>query len=324
MATATAVTSVPTLDTTAEIERIARALREQIGRRLHRRGAVLGLSGGIDSSTTAALLVEALGPERVLGLLMPEGESHDESLTLGREVAEHLGIRTVVEDIGPVLEASGCYRRRDEAIRRAVPAYDAGWKAALVRGDVLSKDAVRTYALLVEAPDGTRQRARLGSEDFMQIVAATSMKQRTRKMLEYYHADRLGWAVAGTPNRLEYELGFFVKNGDGAADVKPIAHLYKTQVYQLAEALGIPEDIRTRPPTTDTYPIEGSQDEFFFPLPLPLMDVCLWGRTEGRPPEEIARLVDLAPEQVLRVYRDIDARRRAAEPLHLAPLLVTG
>ncbi len=140
--------------------------------------------------------------------------------------------------------------------------------------------------------------------------------------MEYYHADRLGFAVAGTPNRLEYDQGFFVKQGDGAADIKPIAHLYKTQVYALAEHLGVPKEITSRPPTTDTYSLAQTQEEFYFALDYRRMDLCLYAFNHGVPPIEAARVVDLSVAQVDRIYRDIEAKRRATRYLHLAPLLV--
>jgi len=141
-------------------------------------------------------------------------------------------------------------------------------------------------------------------------------------MLEYYHADRLNFAVTGTPNRLEYDQGFFVKLGDGAADVKPIAHLYKTQVYQLAQYLGVPKEIRQRPPTTDTYSLSQGQDEFYFSLPYDKMDLCLYGKNNGISVETVAEYLDLKPEQIQRVYDDIDTKRLTTRYLHLSPLLV--
>jgi NAD+ synthase len=147
------------------------------------------------------------------------------------------------------------------------------------------------------------------------------MKQRTRKQMEYYHADRLNYAVLGTPNRLEYDQGFFVKLGDGAADVKPIAHLYKSQVYQLAEFLGLPEEVRTRPPTTDTYSLPQGQDEFYFSLPYEAMDLCLYGKNHGVAAAEVAAAVGLTPPQVEHVFADIDRKRSTTRYLHLAPLL---
>jgi NAD+ synthase len=157
---------------------------------------------------------------------------------------------------------------------------------------------------------------------YLNILAATNFKQRIRKMMEYYHADRLNYAVTGTPNRLEYDQGFFVKLGDGSADIKPIAHLYKTQVYQLAEYLGIPKEIRSRPPTTDTYSLAQGQDEFYFSLPYDKMDLCLYGKNNGFSPADIASSVGLPTDQVQRVFQDIDAKRLATRYLHMPPILI--
>jgi len=148
------------------------------------------------------------------------------------------------------------------------------------------------------------------------------MKQRTRKQLEYYHADRLNYAVAGTPNRLEYDQGFFVKNGDGAADIKPIAHLYKTQVYALAAHLGLPAEVCSRPPTTDTWSLAQSQEEFYFSVPYPVMDLCLFGLENGIPVADVAARSGLTAEQVETVWRDIKSKRAATRYLHEPPLLV--
>src|ERR1017187_1539384 len=255
------------LDHAREADRIVAAMREHVLRRFRKKGVVVGLSGGIDSSTVAALSVRALGPERVLGLLMQERDSSAATLPLSQQLARHLGIKTVHEDITGILEAVGCYRRRDEAIRLVVPEYGPGWKSKIVLPNVFDEDQFRLFSIVVQSPAGRQTEARLTVEAYLGIVAATNFKQRTRKMLEYYHADRLNFAVTGTPNRLEYDQGFFVKLGDGAADIKPIAHLYKSQVDALAEYLGVPEEIRSGQPTTDTYSLPQSQEEFYFSLP---------------------------------------------------------
>ena len=282
---------------------------------------MLGLSGGIDSSVVAALCVRAFGKEKVLGLFMPERHSSDDALTLGRLLADSLGIEAIVEDIAPALEGLGCYRRQDEAIRSIVPQYGGDWKCKLVLPSILETDRLNVTRLTVQSPQGEVSTVRLTPAAYLQIVAATNYKQRVRKMTEYYHADRLNYAVAGTPNRLEYDQGFFVKQGDGAADVKPIAHLYKTQVYQLAAHLGIPEEIRRRPPTTDTFSMPQTQEEFYFALPYDRMDLCLYALNQGIPAAEVAPLVELTPEQVERVFKDIEAKRRATKYLHTPPLL---
>ena len=289
-------------------------------REMRRRGTVLGISGGVDSAVVAALCVRALGKERVLGLYMPEADSSEDSLRLGREVAGLLGIATELENITAILEAAGCYRRRDDAIRSVVPGYEASYKCKIVLPNLIDGSAYQVFSVVVQSPDGVETRTRLPLDAYLTIVAATNFKQRTRKMIEYYHADRLNYAVAGTPNRLEYDQGFFVKNGDGAADLKPIAHLYKSQIYQLAEYLGVPEEIRLRPPTTDTYSLEQSQEEFYFALPYEKMDLSIYARDPGIAPAELADALGLTAEQAAKVYSVIDAKRRAARYLHLPPL----
>lgn len=309
------------LDAQKEITRIAETLRSQVLKHLRRRGIVLGLSGGIDSSVTAALAVRAVGAGKTLGVLMPERDSDPESLRLGKLVADAFGIPYVIEDIGPILDAAGCYRRRDEAIRKVVPDFGPEWGCKAVI-DGAGHGGLNLTSLVTQSPSGETRKVRMPLDVYQAVIAATNMKQRTRKQLEYYHADRLNYAVAGTPNRLEYDQGFFVKNGDGAADVKPIAHLYKTQVYQLAGALGVPAEILGRPPTTDTWSIPQTQDEFYFALPYREMDICLFALTHGIDAADTARAIGLTVEQVENVWRDIASKRRATRYLQESPLLV--
>jgi len=316
-------TELLALDAEAEVERIAEALRVQVGERLRRRGLVVAMSGGVDSSVCAALAVRAFGPKRVHGLFMPERDSSPESLHLARGLAEQLGIGWTLEDITPALEALGCYRRRDEAVRQVVPEYGDGWACKIVLpGQLLDSDRLNVYYVAVRPPQGEIREVRLTAQSYLQIVAATNFKQRVRKTLEYYHADRLHYAVTGTPNRLEYDQGFFVKGGDGLADVKPIAHLYKTQVYQLADHLGVPKGITARPPTTDTYSLPQSQEEFYFSLPALTMDLVLYAKNAGWSIERAAERLDLSAEQVARAFTDIDQKRSTTDYLHLPPLLV--
>ena len=322
MSTKTFSSDLLKLDWAREAEKIGAVLRETVLRKFRKKGVVVGLSGGIDSSVVGALSVRALGPERVLGLLMPERDSAPETLTLSRQLADHLGIQAIHEDISGILEAAGCYRRRDEAIRSVIPGYGPGWKSKIVLPGVVDDGRYRIFSVIAQSPGGERIDARLSLEAYLGIVAATNFKQRTRKMLEYYHADRLNFGVAGTPNRLEYDQGFFVKLGDGAADIKPIAHLYKSQVYEMAAFLGLPESIRKRLPTTDTYSLSQSQEEFYFSLPYEKMDLVLYGKNQGFSADEIGRVLELRADQVERVFRDIESKRRVAAYLGAPPVLV--
>jgi NAD+ synthase len=310
------------LDVEAEARRIEETIRAQVLRDLRRKGAVLGLSGGIDSSVVAALCARALGKDKVLGIFMPERDSSDDALRLGKLLADAVGVESMIENIGPTLRALGCYTRQDEAIRTVVPEYGEGWKCKITLPSILETERLNYFSLTTESPSGEQQTTRLPLKAYLQLVASTNFKQRVRKTMEYYHADRLNYAVAGTPNRLEYDQGFFVKQGDGTADFKPIAHLYKTQVYALAEYLGVPEEIRRRPPTTDTYSMAQTQEEFYFALPYHRMDLCLYAKNHGVPASEVAPVVGITEEQVERVFKDIDAKRRATRYGHLKPLLV--
>jgi NAD+ synthase len=311
------------IDAEQATNQITAAVESAVIQRMRKRGVVVGLSGGVDSSVCAALCVRALGPERVVGLLMPERESSADSLELGRLAAESVGITAVVEDITDALDAVGCYRRRDDAIRSLIPEYGPEWRCKVSLPSVIGSDQYRIFSVIAQAPDGTQRRARVTPSTYLELIAATSFKQRTRKMMEYYHADRRNYAVVGTPNLLEYDQGFFVKNGDGAADVKPIAHLYKSQVYQLAEYLGVPDTIRMRPPTTDTYSLPQTQEEFYFSLPYDKMDLCLYAQNNGIEAGDVGAALGLAVQDVERVFRDIEAKRRASRYLHLEPQLVT-
>ena len=309
------------IDLDAEITAISDSIRAALRNKLHRRGLVVAISGGIDSSVASALSVEALGPGKVFGVLMPEDESSSESLERGTQLAEHLGINYVVKNIGETLRAIGCYDERDAAIRSVFPEYADGWKNKIVISGGLA-GGINYFKLVVQDPEGAAYEKALPLNEYLTIVAATNYKQRIRKSIEYFHADRLNYAVVGTPNRLEYDQGFFVKNGDGSADVKPIAHLYKSQVYALARHMGLPDEICNAVPTTDTYTLDQGQDEFYFALPFREMDIALYFFNQGAAAGELAEELGITEAMAASVYRDIESKRRTTEYQHLRPILV--
>lgn len=301
------------IDGPTAARRIEAFLVHTVARGLNRRGVVLGVSGGIDSAVCAAVATRALGPDRVFALLMPERESSDDGHGRATRLCEKLGISYAVEDITASLEAIGCYRRRDDVIRKVFPEYGPDWRHKIVISNAsLEQDRIPYFNLVVETPNGERSSRRMPLDVYLQVVAATNFKQRIRKNMEYFHAERLNYAVLGTPNRLEYELGFFVRGGDGLADLKPIAHLYKTQVYALAEYLGVPADIRSQTPSTDTYSLPQTQEEFYFALPYDQADLVLYAMSNGVCLNEVSQVLGLGLPQIERACRDFLGKHRLA------------
>ena len=310
------------IDAAAETERIVAGIRGMVLRQWNRQGAVVGVSGGIDSAVVAFLCARALGKDRVLALFTPETESSPDRLRLGRLVAEASGVRSAVEDISSILRAAQCYKRRDQAIRGVVPEYGEGYRCRVVLPGAQGTWLPGLFSVVVQPPAGRAKWIDLDARAYRGVLSAESFKQRARKMMEYYYADLLQYAVAGSSNRLEYDQGFFVKNGDGAADFRPIAHLYRSQVCQLAAHLGVPGEILRRPRSSAGYPLEHPADESYFMLSLEGMDFCLYGFNNGMPAAAIGAAIGLDSDQVEIVYDAILAKRRAAEYLRAAPLLV--
>jgi NAD+ synthase len=310
------------IDAAAETDRIVGQLRSLV-RQLKRGGAVVGVSGGIDSAVVLALAVKALGAGRVVALTLPERDSDPISETLAGELCATFGVSPIREDIRDALEGFGCYRRRDEAIARVIPEYDAakGYKAKIVLPqNLLDEDTLNVFSVVVITPDGQELSKPLPPAEFLQIVAASNLKQRCRMSMLYYHGELRNYAVFGTANKNEHDQGFFVKYGDGGVDIKVIGHLFKTQVYQLAEHLGVPQSIRSRPPTTDTYSAPCDQQEFFFRLPFETMDLLWYAQTHGVSAAEAAPVMGLTERQVQRAFDDFIRKERATDYLRLAPV----
>ncbi|MCU7815427.1 MAG: NAD(+) synthase [Candidatus Thiodiazotropha sp. (ex Rostrolucina anterorostrata)] len=308
-------------DRDKEVERICETMRNIMRSKLRRRGVVVAVSGGIDSSVSAALAVKAFGANKAFFIQLPEVDSAEDTQSRGSQLIEHLGVEHTTHNIAATLDAIGCYDARDEAIIKTFPEYTDGWKNKIVIKGGLNGQ-VNHFMLVVQDPHGQMHEKRLDLREYLQIVAATNYKQRIRKSIEYYHADRLNYAVIGTPNRLEYDQGFFVKNGDGSADLKPIAHLYKTQVYALAKHLGLPESICNAIPTTDTYSLPQGQDEFYFALPYQEMDKALWAHNVGASASDLASMLNISEEQAKFVFQNIDNKRKTTHYLHAKPYLI--
>lgn len=313
------------IDPERETQRIVQTLQDTIRAQMHRRGGVVGISGGVDSSVVLGLCVRAFGAQNVTAVMLPEKDSDPESERLARLVAESFSVTPILENITPVLDGFGCYARRDEAIRRVFLEYDAaaGYKAKIVLPqNLLEGDTLNFFSLTIITPSGEEKTQRLPVREYSQIVAASNFKQRTRMSMLYYHAELRNYAVIGTANKNEHGQGFFVKWGDGGVDIQPIAHLFKTQVYQLAAYLGVPDEIQQRPPTTDTYSAPSTQQEFFFRLPFVVMDMLWHAQEMGVPAAEAARVMDMEEVQVQRAYNDFLRKQRTTEYLRMSPVFL--
>ncbi|HTY47960.1 MAG TPA: NAD(+) synthase [Methanomassiliicoccales archaeon] len=307
------------LDCDREIERICSFIKQQTTS-MKREGVVVGLSGGIDSALSSSLCVEALGKESVLGLILPEKESNPISAQYAKKHARRLGIKILEIDITPVLEGFGTYEKRDAIIRKMVPDYEPDSRIKItLPGNLLARDAYNFFTLNIMRRNGEVSSCRLNKATLNGIVAATDTKQRTRMMQLYYYAEMNNYLVCGTTNRSEQMQGFFVKYGDGGVDIEPIAHLYKTQVYQISRRLGVMKEILDRVPSPDTFSYEVSDEEFYFRMPYDVLDLLLyaWENKIGIP--EVCEALDLEEQQVARAFREIANKHNSTKHLRESP-----
>ena len=304
-----------------EVEKITSKLRDDIHIKLKRNGAVVGISGGIDSSVTLALAALALGGENVLGIMLPEKDSNSESKEFALKLAEKFNVQTVEENITKSLEGFGCYQRR-EAVASIFPEYiPVDYKMKIgVNKSGINQNLPPVFSLTIIDREGNEKNKMLPAREYLQIVAASNFKQRCRMSMLYYHGERMHYAVVGTPNKHEVEQGFFVKYGDGGADIMPIAHLYKSQVYQLAEYLGVPQEIIKRTPTTDTYTAEQTQEEFFFQMPYKEMDLLWYAFENEIDPLEIQIATGKTTEEINLIFNNFNRKQRTTEYLRMSPI----
>jgi NAD+ synthase len=304
------------------VNEIVNKLRQDVLYTFKRTGGVVGISGGIDSSVCLALSVKAFGSDKVLGIIMPEKDSSPDSEELALKLAGKFGVQTIKEEITDALNGFRCYERRDEAVKRVFQEYDPrSYKMKIgIRQSGLFNNLPPVFSLTIIDEKGEQKDKIIPAREYLQIVAASNFKQRSRMSILYYNAEALHYAVIGTPNKHEQEQGFFVKYGDGGADVMPIGNLYKTQVYELAEYLGIPGDIIERIPTTDTYSASQTQEEFFYQLPFRLMDIYWYGYENEYTPQEVANVMDETTERIAALFRNFERKRKTTEYLRMSPV----
>lgn len=309
------------IDPALKTEKIVSRLRTELIQKLHKKGAVIGISGGLDSSVVLALCVRALSSDKILALMIPEKDSSSDSLKLDQILAEIFNVKYVVEEISDSLTALGFYRRRDNAVKKVFPEYNESYimKITIPKNNT-SKGLINFFNLSIITPTGEEKIKRLPISEYLEIVVASNLKQRGRINMIYYHAEENNYCVVGTGNKNEYKLGFFVKNSDGRVDIMPIGHLFKSQVYQLAEYLGIPDEILKRTPTTDTHSAEQTQEESFFKVLFKILDPDWLGMEMEVWAEVIDETHDIDTAYVNNVIPDIKSKTRTTEHLRYSPI----
>jgi len=308
------------------VDKLTHNIKKDVADKFRRRGAVLGVSGGIDSSVTLALVVRALGSENVIAVMLPEKDSSPESLRLGKQLAEKFNVKYEIENISEALDGFKCYARRDEAVKRVFPDYDSArhtFKIGLNEPSIAT-NMPSVFFITVIDEEGNERKKKLPAPELLQIVAASNFKQRTRMSMLYYYAEKHHYAVIGTSNKQEINQGFFVKHGDGGVDLMAIGNLYKTQVYQLAHYLDIPEEIVNRTPTSDTYSAEQTQEEFFFQLPFNEMDLLWYAYENGYDSKEAAQVVEKSPEAIANIFKSFKRKQKTTDYLRLEPIKYNG
>lgn len=308
------------IDCAAEASRICEFMKKTVLKDYRKKGVVVGLSGGIDSALTAALSVKTFGKARVQGVIIPEKESSPESEILARQLANWLQIKTETVPITSILQSLGVYQRREAIVRKYFPEFAEGWKYKMaISKDTLEREGLNVFHLFAIDKEGVTHKERLSLDDYLEMVAATDMKQRTRMMQLYFYAEKSNCIVAGTTNKSELLQGYFVKYGDGGVDMEPIAHLYKMQVFQLSEFLGVPQEIIRRTPSPDTWSAGVSDEEFYFKIPYDLLDLLLFAHEEQVPLEGVSSVLNIPPDKILRFYKDFDGKNKATWHLRVMP-----
>jgi NAD+ synthase len=303
-----------------ELKKLSEFIVKQVKIVFRRKGVIIGLSGGIDSACMVSVAVHAMGKEKVVGLILPERESNPISREYAIKHAQDLGIEFRDTDISPTVDSVVEYTWRDEYIKKIIPEYEPGYKYNItLPTDLLERDAFSFYNLQVQKPNGDIMKKRLNLEEFRTITSFANIKIRARMLHLYAEADRRSLVVAGTTNRTEYILGDFCKYGDGGTDIEPFSHLYKNQIYQLAEYLKVIPEIVNRQPSPDTFSLPVSDQEFFFRIPFDKLDYLLYAWEHNVSIEETAKVLDLSEVAVKRAYKDFTSKTNTTAHLREMP-----
>jgi NAD+ synthase len=268
--------------TRRECEQFVRSVVEDAGAE----GVVVAMSGGVDSTTAATLAVEALGPERVYGLVLPADATGEANRRDAQDTAERLCIDFRTVDVQPVVDVFEHALTREQWLRGNPAVAHQQAEGETHDGD----------------PDGLTE-------------ALGNLAARVRMAAAYFEANTTDRLVLGTSNRTELLLGYFTKHGDGGSDLLPLGDLYKTEVRALATALGVPDSIVRKPATADLWRDQTDVDDLG--APYGTLDGVLWELVEeGRDVEAAARRlgVDRALVERVAAMKEASAHKRTLPP----------
>jgi NAD+ synthase len=300
------------------VDSICDFIKNEISNKFQRRGAVVGLSGGIDSAVTTALCVRAMGHEKVLGLIMPEKESEPESQILAKQFANKYNIKTETIDISSILDSFGVYENKEKIVKEKFPNFNKNCKYRLVVPPKFENTVGIPYLDILD--DKNKQhKLKISSFDFLALTAATSIKHRVRMTMLYYYGEKNNFTVMGTTNKSEYLQGYFVKYGDGGSDIEPIVNLYKSQIYQLGQFLDIPKEILTKDASPDVWSFTTNDEEFFYSVPYDTVDLILYARENDLPIKEIQKLSNLSTENIENLLRFQNQKQNKSQHMREIP-----
>ena len=303
--------------------KVCEFIKYEVQNNLNKKGAVVGLSGGIDSAVTAALCARSIGSENVLGLILPEQESDSQSEILATSVAEKFNLNFEVINITPILESFGVYRIKEQIVKEKFSDFDNSCKYR-VMVPPKSENSVGIPFLEIFDNEKKSHKFKISSKEFLTLTAATSIKHRVRMTLLYFCAEKNNFSVIGTTNKSEYLQGYFVKYGDGGSDIEPLVNIYKSQIYQLGNFLDVPKRILSKNASPDVWSLSTNDEEFFYSVPYDVVDLILYAREQGLSETEVEKISDLSLESIQSLFRmqnmkELQSKHMREIPHHWEP-----
>ena len=301
-----------------KINEITNFIKNEVFEIYQKKGVAVGLSGGIDSAITAALCTKSIGSEKILGLILPEKESDVNSKNLALQIAEKYNIETKSIDITNILESFGVYENKERIVKEKFPNYNEKCKYRVVVPPKLENNIGMPFLEILDN-ENTLHKLKISSFDFLNLTAATSIKHRVRMTMLYNYAEKNNFAVVGTTNKTEYLQGYFVKYGDGGSDIEPLVHLYKTQIYEIANFLKLPEKIINQDASPDVWSFKTSDEEFFYAVPYNIVDLILYARERNLSINDISKFSNLSSEKIEKLIQFQNQKQSKSQTMRENP-----